>query len=534
MNPETTTRESLPYTILPSSNYLAVCSVPSARIRPEMHQNQLLILDLNGPLCQRTKKGGFTLRPHAQSFFDFIFHHFLVMVWSSATAGAVDNMCNMFGSHQPAYVWNRNHFANLTKAERANGVLEIAKDLTQVWNTLPLYNATNTIVIDDNAAKLPAQPHNLVRINTFNAQAFNHERFMDRDLVKAANYLRLVRKQSNVCNFMQRTPFDVELDWETHENHLHDRRVGIYRRGQPTVSYDYYAPSTTIPLQDTTIERHLIRAIKARATVQAQSSSSYIQPQVYSNQAQSSSSSVQPQLSSPSDQAQPTERITMERAARLRAIQEVQALSKRILAEAGRARKAQKAAEAEAANESPPAPSIPDTEIPRSDDPIEDFFLQALYHYRLTHPDPICTRVEGISQINFEASPVSLVQYDQGQQSVLNTAPPPPHDRVAATEGFIEMDQNRMSNLPNDTGNMMDWNSASSASVRPQSMNGGPSASMIPTTRLTTEDETQANKFDNQMIKRKRMERKERLQLQQENAMNDASMSEKILTAKDN
>lgn len=189
-------------------------------------QNQLLILDLNGTLCSRTRTTPktFYTRPHAVTFFDYIFQNFTVMVWSSAREISVQSMCTMFAPHVPSIIWHRGHLG-LSQQDFYSNV-EAVKNLDKVWNTYPQFNAKNTLVLDDTPFKLSAQPYNLILMRTFNHVSLEPEG--ECDLLKAIQYLSLIRNQANVCQFMRYFPFDYAFDWgivpnptaDTHMNHF--------------------------------------------------------------------------------------------------------------------------------------------------------------------------------------------------------------------------------------------------------------------------------------------------------------------------
>jgi hypothetical protein len=247
----------------PLEEYLALSLAPSTTITADPEKKQLLILDLNGTLCQRSRtKKNFCVRPHLHAFFDYIFHNFAVMVWSSAREDSVRNMCEMFENNQPFIIWSRKHF-NLSAAEYYSNT-ETLKDLTKVWNELPEFDATNTIVLDDSLSKLAAQPYNLIQMSTFYSEPFIEDKyFMDRDLCKVANYLSLVKEQSNVCSFMRSSPFIVDLPWGTKPDLENDRRVEHYKKGKLTLKSHYlYPPYPTIPLNIDTAE--LIKLLKSK------------------------------------------------------------------------------------------------------------------------------------------------------------------------------------------------------------------------------------------------------------------------------
>lgn len=198
------------------------CSVPAPK-RPE----SLIILDLNGTLCSRTTTKSFYTRPHADTFFNYIFRNFTVMVWSSAQESSVKKMCSMFEPHKPDIVWHRGHLG-LSTADFYRDV-EAVKDLENVWNAYPQFSAINTFVLDDTEAKLAAQPYNLVLMRTFDHNSLAPEG--ERDLLKVVQYLSLARVHKNVCNYIRYLPFDYTLDWCTVPNLIADKHLNHFVNG---------------------------------------------------------------------------------------------------------------------------------------------------------------------------------------------------------------------------------------------------------------------------------------------------------------
>lgn len=177
-------------------------------------QDQLIILDLNGTLCSRTrgkKNSAYFLRPHAKRFFDYIFTNYTVMVWSSAQLKSVQKMCKMFLPYEPGLTWDRSHF-NLTSEEFYSNS-ETLKDLDLVWQISDDFNATNTIIIDDTSRKVSAQPYNLMLMSTFDHTVIE-DTYVEDDLLKAIAYLKQVRYQTNVANYMKEHPFDVKAEYK--------------------------------------------------------------------------------------------------------------------------------------------------------------------------------------------------------------------------------------------------------------------------------------------------------------------------------
>ncbi|ORY93928.1 HAD-like domain-containing protein [Syncephalastrum racemosum] len=190
----------------PSREYEMIAAQPS---RTRKHpQDQLLILDLNGTLVSRTKRNqGMYVRPYADEFLDHIFRHYKVMVWSSAQPQSVDNMLQLFGRHERrlAKVWDRTKF-NLSPQEYHRKTVTI-KDLEEVWKAFGgKYDATNTIMLDDSPAKAVLQPYNSVHLTEFDhAKVDCHEG--ESELADVRTYLRHLRYQSNVANYIKEHPY---------------------------------------------------------------------------------------------------------------------------------------------------------------------------------------------------------------------------------------------------------------------------------------------------------------------------------------
>ncbi|KAG2213830.1 hypothetical protein INT47_001099 [Mucor saturninus] len=188
----------------------------------------LIILDLNGTLCSRTTVKSFYTRPHADTFFNYIFNNFTVMVWSSAQESSVKNMCKMFEPHKPTIVWHRGHLG--LSAEDFYKDVEAVKDLDKVWEAYPQFSAKNTIVLDDTREKLAAQPYNLVLMRTFDHNSLGPTG--ERDLLKVIHYLMLAQVQRNYCNYIRYVPFEHTLDWCTVPNLVVDTHLNHFVNGR--------------------------------------------------------------------------------------------------------------------------------------------------------------------------------------------------------------------------------------------------------------------------------------------------------------
>lgn len=193
----------------PSPEYLRTSEQASETSTEK--QDQLIILDLNGTLCSRTKgTKTYHLRPHAKRFFDYIFTNYTVMVWSSAQVQSVKRMCKMFLPYKPGLTWDRSHFNLTTEAFYSNS--ETLKDLDLVWQISDDFNATNTIIIDDTSRKVSAQPYNLMLMSTFDHSVVE-DTYVEVDLLKAIAYLKQARYQTNVTKYMKAHPFDVKAEY---------------------------------------------------------------------------------------------------------------------------------------------------------------------------------------------------------------------------------------------------------------------------------------------------------------------------------
>ncbi|CEG70467.1 hypothetical protein RMATCC62417_06360 [Rhizopus microsporus] len=197
---------SLKQILQPSQHYLEIAKQASITLKEP--RKQLLILDLNGTLVSRVKGGGsMFVRPFSDQFFDYIFDHFTVMVWSSAQPHSVNFMCRMFGSHRSklALIWDRTSFG-LSIEEYSRKTATI-KDLNKVWQRLEEFDATNTILLDDSSSKTVLQPFNVIHPTEFIHGSSSFRSSGECELVQIIDYLKVLRYQSNVANYIMNHPF---------------------------------------------------------------------------------------------------------------------------------------------------------------------------------------------------------------------------------------------------------------------------------------------------------------------------------------
>ncbi|ORX50511.1 HAD-like protein [Hesseltinella vesiculosa] len=192
----------------PSSEYLKIANASSTTLdEPLDAKKQLLILDLNGALVSRLTKSSLYLRPGHMPFFDYVFKHFTVMVWSSAQPHNVEKMCWVFGDYkqQLRLMWTRMDFGlSTTDYNRKTVTL---KDLTKVWAALPEFDASNTILVDDSTQKTVLQPYNHILVREFDHRFDYVASEGDNELSKVQLFLEKLRRQDNVCNYMKQHPY---------------------------------------------------------------------------------------------------------------------------------------------------------------------------------------------------------------------------------------------------------------------------------------------------------------------------------------
>ncbi|KAI8062411.1 HAD-like domain-containing protein [Gongronella butleri] len=195
-----------------SESYVKAVETKSVKV-DEPTKRQLVILDLNGTLVSRTaKSASLYARPGHKAFFDYLFKHFAVMVWSSAQPHNVDKMCRIFGDHrdQLELEWTRMDFG-LSHADYRRKVITL-KDLERVWKALPRFNYSNTILIDDSTQKAVLQPFNHLCIREFDHQWEEMRVKGDNELDKVQIYLERIFQESNVSNYIFRHPYDSASD----------------------------------------------------------------------------------------------------------------------------------------------------------------------------------------------------------------------------------------------------------------------------------------------------------------------------------
>jgi len=141
-------------------------------LRPPTARRKLIILDLNGLLCDRernlhaTRKsavGAFVIyaRPHAVTFLDFLFERFDVAVWSSAR---LPNIYPILHELQPdeskrpfLFIWGQDQCTEDAPLPETPKKPLFLKRLAKVWEKYPEY-VGRTLLVDDSLAKVRDNP----------------------------------------------------------------------------------------------------------------------------------------------------------------------------------------------------------------------------------------------------------------------------------------------------------------------------------------------------------------------------------------
>ncbi|PWW80357.1 HAD-like protein [Tuber magnatum] len=203
---------------VPTKDYLAK-SLLEPQTLPKAPK-QLLVLDLNGTLVHRRRSdtANPVCRPELDSFLDYIFAHFSVMVWTSAQPENAQRMVNgIFTKEQKnklLAVWARDTLQLTPNQYREKTT--VYKRLTRIWagefklrfpsphQSGPGWDQTNTILMDDSSVKAAGQPYNLIRVPEFVGEMEGEESTVLSDCIK---YLNELRFRDNVSAYIRQSPF---------------------------------------------------------------------------------------------------------------------------------------------------------------------------------------------------------------------------------------------------------------------------------------------------------------------------------------
>jgi TFIIF-interacting CTD phosphatase-like protein len=167
----------------------AISETYSTSIKPEvtlLYIQPLLILDLNGILCHRIRAkrtdadfakstyrkasdpvAGTPIVPRTDlaEFLAFLDQYFCLAVWTSAKAKTANKL--VLQLFPPAiadrllFVWAQHHCEKLSSSSMDSECV-YEKDLSRVWREYPLWNASNTLLMDDSPYKCQRWHENAV------------------------------------------------------------------------------------------------------------------------------------------------------------------------------------------------------------------------------------------------------------------------------------------------------------------------------------------------------------------------------------
>jgi NLI interacting factor-like phosphatase len=209
------TRASLAETIPPST----------IRVQP------LLVLDLNGILCVRYRsnktdiklssfRSPLTLIAHTpiitrtdlHEFISFLDKHFCLAIWTSAQRKNATKLVKaLLPEHiqnRLLFLWDQSHCVEWPLRDKYDIPLFV-KDLSRVWKEYPLWNTSNTILMDDSPSKCFYWRENAVHPPTLNGlcdayvnRSDEHELDEDNQEMQVDFFYKLVNhwERNPACN----------------------------------------------------------------------------------------------------------------------------------------------------------------------------------------------------------------------------------------------------------------------------------------------------------------------------------------------
>ena len=194
----------------------------------------LVVIDLNGTLIHRNVGGGqaFIARPRMREFLTYLLAEHKVIVWSSARPSnvrAISDRLFCDAATKPVRVWDRSHL-RLTPEQYTQRV-QVYKQLGWIWadpsiqresavHQQSTWSQANTVLVDDSEEKAASEPHNLVRIDNFEARPEQLGREGSDVLGQVVRYLRVASEHVDVSAFVKHHPFAFDptaeaFDWDT-------------------------------------------------------------------------------------------------------------------------------------------------------------------------------------------------------------------------------------------------------------------------------------------------------------------------------
>ena len=186
-----------------------------------MSRRYLLVLDINGTLLERKSKGDKVahaitrdfsscdkqvfLRPHLQQFLLKVSQIMDIALWTSAMPKSANALFSTtFAPYNFVFKWTRLD-CNIDGAGKKQ---KTTKDLSKIYSEFPMYNAKNTLILDDSLHKILALQAKLhIPTYTVSDPCFNP--LIDTDLISAYKYLKVMidSDANDVYSYTELNPF---------------------------------------------------------------------------------------------------------------------------------------------------------------------------------------------------------------------------------------------------------------------------------------------------------------------------------------
>lgn len=220
---------------------------PPDKIRIQIQP--LLILDVNGILCHRVRKSRDTYdptalyrpdigvvantpiiaRPLLQEFLSFLQQHFVLAIWTSAKKKTATQLINRLVpptiSSRFLFVWAQHdcHVQSVPQDQAATTHprdILFEKDLSKVWKAYPLWNAMNTLLMDDSPEKCSAVKHNAVHPPPLNGRVLGGDN-IGNILSDEENVARQMELMQQLARHWVEYPLMQEWDEEAGDSVFH-------------------------------------------------------------------------------------------------------------------------------------------------------------------------------------------------------------------------------------------------------------------------------------------------------------------------
>ena len=186
-----------------------------------IHVQPLLILDLNGILCHRIRhRAPGSYRPSAAhiantpiiarvdliSFLTFLDAHFTLAVWTSAKTKTAKQLVSFLFpvpiKERLLFIWGQSK-CNAIHIEGKEKPL-YQKPLSRVWDEYPLWDTTNTLLMDDSPKKCPpAYSQNTLHPPPLHGQSSHHVMTdLENEKLQLSFFQQLVQELDNSGNLL--------------------------------------------------------------------------------------------------------------------------------------------------------------------------------------------------------------------------------------------------------------------------------------------------------------------------------------------